>query len=40
MQNGIGRLKAFLREQIKDAKPVPLELFGARPVWEAKITHK
>lgn len=30
-------LKAFLKEQIRDAKPVPMELFGARPVMTAKI---
>ena len=30
-------LKAFLREQISSGNNVPLELFGARPVWTAKI---
>jgi len=30
-------LKAFLREQISNGNNVPLELFGARPVWTAKI---
>ena len=30
-------LKAFLREQIALGTSVPLELFGARPVWQAKI---
>lgn len=30
-------LKAFLREQISSGNKVPLELFGARPVWTAKI---
>lgn len=33
-------LKAFLREQIKSAAEIPLELFGARPVWTTKITKK
>ena len=33
-------LKAFLREQISKGAPVPLELFGARPVWTTKITTK
>lgn len=31
-------LKAFLREQIADGANVPLDLFGARPVWVAKIS--
>jgi hypothetical protein len=32
-------LKAFLREQIENARPnLPLELFGARPVNVAKVT--
>lgn len=30
-------LKAFLREQLSLANNVPLELFGARPVWVAEI---
>ncbi len=30
-------LKAFLREQIAKGTKVPLDLFGARPVWIAKI---
>lgn len=30
-------LKAFLKEQITTGQNVPLELFGARPVWTAKI---
>lgn len=30
-------LKAFLKEQINAGNPVPLELFGARPVFVAKI---
>lgn len=30
-------LKAWLRERLAKADPVPLELFGARPVWVAKI---
>lgn len=33
-------LKAFLREQIASGANVPLELFGARPVWVTKITNK
>lgn len=30
-------LKAFLREQIAEGTDIPLELFGARPVWTAKV---
>ena len=30
-------LKAFLKEQIRDGKPCPMDLFGARPVIIAKI---
>jgi hypothetical protein len=30
-------LKAFLKEQISSGTNVPLDLFGARPVWTAKI---
>lgn len=30
-------LKAFLREQIAAAKTIPLDLFGARPVWTTKL---
>lgn len=30
-------LKAFLREQVIKGTPIPLDLFGARPVWVAKI---
>lgn len=33
-------LKAFLREQIAAGAAIPMELFGARPVWQAKITKK
>lgn len=33
-------LKAFLREQLAVGTNVPLDLFGARPVWTAKITKK
>ena len=33
-------LKAFLREQIAAGTGVPLELFGARPVWTAKLTNR
>ena len=30
-------LKAFINEQIRTRKKVPLSLFGARPVWTTKI---
>lgn len=33
-------LKAFLREQLANGTNVPLDLFGARPVWTAKISNK
>lgn len=33
-------LKAFLREQIAAGNNIPLDLFGARPVWTAKISNK
>ena len=33
-------LKAFLKEQLSKGANIPLELFGARPVWTAKITNK
>ena len=33
-------LKAFLREQIAAGSKIPLELFGARPVWVAKLSKK
>jgi len=33
-------LKAFLKEQISKGTDIPLELFGARPVWQAKISNK
>lgn len=33
-------LKAFLREQIAAGNNVPLDLFGARPVWTAKLTNR
>lgn len=33
-------LKAFLREQLAAGTNVPLDLFGARPVWTAKLTNK
>ena len=33
-------LKAFLNEQIRNGAEIPLELFGARPIWVAKITNK
>lgn len=31
-------LKAFLREQIAKGCEIPLDLFGARPIWTTKIT--
>lgn len=33
-------LKAFLREQLAAGTNVPLDIFGARPVWTAKISNK
>ena len=30
-------MKAFLREQISNGVDIPLDLFGARPVWTAKL---
>lgn len=33
-------LKAFLKEQISAGKDIPLELFGARPIFQAKISKK
>jgi len=33
-------LKAFLKEQISKGANIPLDLFGARPVWQAKISKK
>ena len=30
-------LKAWLREQLEQGAEVDLELFGARPVWVAKV---
>ncbi|HET8689560.1 MAG TPA: hypothetical protein VFM18_23365 [Methanosarcina sp.] len=30
-------LKAFLKERIAEGDDIPLELFGARPVWSAKV---
>ena len=30
-------MAAFMREQIRDQGKVPLDLFGARPVWKTKI---
>jgi len=32
-------LKAFLREQITKATNIPLDLFGARPIWTTKIKN-
>jgi len=31
-------LKAFLREQLSKGADIPLDLFGARPVWTTKIS--
>lgn len=31
-------LKAIIKEQLEAAKPIPLDLFGARPVSVAKVT--
>jgi len=33
-------LKAFAKEQISAGKPFPIDLFGATPVWVAKISKK
>lgn len=33
-------LKAFLKEQLAAGTDIPLELFGARPVWTAKIKRQ
>ena len=33
-------LKAFAKEQISAGKPFPIDLFGAMPVWVAKISKK
>lgn len=33
-------LKAFLREKLASGSDIPLDLFGARPIWTAKITKK
>lgn len=33
-------LKAFIKEQLSIGTNVPLDLFGARPVWAAKISKK
>lgn len=33
-------LKAFLKEQLAQGTNVPLDLFGARPVWTAKLSNK
>ena len=30
-------LKAFIREQVAEGNPIPMDLFGARPVMTAKI---
>lgn len=46
LQVGLGQsvhaqtLKAFLREQLAAGTNVPLDLFGARPVWTAKLSNK
>lgn len=31
-------LKAFIREQLANGSDIPLDIFGARPIWTAKIT--
>lgn len=33
-------LKAFLREQISKGKDIPLDMFGARPVWTTTLSKK
>ena len=33
-------MKAFLKEQLAKGAKIPLDLFGARPVWSAKIKQK
>jgi len=33
-------LKAWLKEQLQAGTEIPLDLFGARPVWTAKIKTK
>ena len=33
-------LKAFLKEQLAMGTNIPLDLFGARPVWTAKLSNK
>lgn len=33
-------LKAFLKEQISNGSDIPLDLFGARPIWTAKLSQK
>lgn len=33
-------LKAFLKEQLAQGTNIPLDLFGARPVWTAKLSNK
>lgn len=33
-------LKAFLKSELAKGTSIPLELFGARPVWTAKISDK
>ena len=33
-------LKAFLKEQLSQGTNIPLDLFGARPVWTAKLSNK
>lgn len=30
-------LKAFIREQLSNKAPIPLDLFKARPVWQLKV---
>ena len=33
-------LKAFLREQLSLGSDIPLDTFGARPIWTAKVSKK
>lgn len=42
LQQGVhaSTMKAFLREQIAAGTAIPLDLFGARPVWQAKLSKK
>ena len=33
-------LKAFLKEQMSQGVNLPLDIFGARPIWTAKISNR